>query len=186
VTQIQLRPGDPAPQFRMEDALGHAVSLQDYKNKHVLLVFLRYSGCPLCNLSIHRLTMEYPMLSRNGCEVIAFVQSDAPAIKKHIYDRHKNRPQYPIIGDNQRKLYKKYGVRSSIRAAVLSIKDIPYWIKSAYGLNFKQTEIDGDLLLVPALFLVAPDTQTIVTADYGTSFYDHQTFTKIYEPLIFK
>jgi peroxiredoxin len=181
-----LNIGDSAPQFTAIDALGTSVDLKRFKDKYVLLVFLRYSGCPWCNLTIHRLSLEYTMLSQNGCEVLAFVQSSAENIQKHIYDRHKVKPLYSIVADPKRKYYDMYGVGTSVKAAVHSIIDIPYWIKSAYELGFHQPKIDGNLLIVPAMFLVGPDNQDIVKSEYGSSFYDHRTFTDIYEPLFFK
>ena len=182
----KLNLGDIAPQFRTTDVLGNVVDLAVYKDKFVLLAFLRFSGCPFCNLTIHRLSMEYSMLTKNGCQVIAIVQSAGDGIKKNIYDRHKVRPPYPIIADPDRALCDLYGVRESKLAAVWSIKDIPYWIEAVYGHGFRQAEIDGSLLLVPALFLVGPGDQKIVRAGYGSSFYDHATFTSIYESLIFE
>ena len=166
--------------------MGNSIALADYKDKFVLLVFLRYSGCPLCNLTIHRLTLEYPMLRDSGCEVVAFIQSSPENIKKNIHERHKTSPQYPIIADEKRKYYDMYGVKNSAVAGVKSLLDIPYWLKAAYVHGFPQTEVDGSLLLVPATFLIGPGTQPIVKAEYGSSFYDHRTFTSIYEPLNFK
>ncbi len=182
----QLTTGDLAPQFTTVDAFGKPVDLTDYKDSHVLLVFMRYAGCPFCNLTLHRLTMEYPMLRDSGCKVIAVVQSDAARIQTDVYDRHKHRPQYPIIPDLSKKLYGPYGVRSSKKAIAKSFLDIPYWLKSAYTLGFKQTKLDSDSFLVPATFLIGPGEQRIVKAEYNSSFYDHRTFTAIYEPLVFK
>lgn len=183
---IHLEPGATAPEFEAADTFGDTVRLSDYKNKHVLLVFLRYSACPWCNMTIHRLSVEYPMLQENDCEVIAFMQSKPANIQKNIYDMHRVRPGFPIIPDIDLKYYKQYGVKTSLPAAAVSIKDIPYWLKSISVHGLKRPEIDGNLLLVPATFLVSPGAQSIVKAEYGSSFYDNQTFTKIYEPLIFQ
>lgn len=181
-----LEVGDQAPPFVVTDALGETAQLSDYKDSPVLLVFLRYSGCPLCNLTIHRLTMEYPMLLKSGCKVIAFVQSTAEDIKTNIYGRHKNVPQFPIIPDPDRKFYDMYGVQNSAKILTKVITDVPYWMKSIFELGFKQTKIDGDLLLVPATFLIGPDEQRLELAEYNASFYEHNTFTSIYESLTFK
>lgn len=181
----QLRAGTSAPRFKTTDVLGGRVDMAAYDDSYTLLVFLRYSGCPWCNLAIHRLSMEYQMLSKNGCRVIAFVQSEADNIHKNIYGRHKVRPQYPIIGDPDRRLYDLYGVGESRMAAVRSIPDIPYWLKAVFVHGFPQTEVDGNLLMVPAMFLVGRGEQKIIQAEYGSSFYDHSTFTDIYEQLTF-
>jgi hypothetical protein len=129
------------------------------------------------------------MLKKNGCEVVAFMQSTDENIKHNIYDRHSVRPQFPIIADQERHFYRQYGVKSSVKAAVRSLRDIPFWLQSVSKHGFKQTTVDGDLLLVPAHFLVGPrkqGRQEVVKAEYGSSYYDHQTFTEIYELLTFK
>lgn len=184
MVQPKLHAGDDAPQFKLVDVMGQNIDLSKYADTFVLVVFLRYSGCPLCNLTLHRLTLEYPMLKQNGCEVIAFVQSSADNIKRNIYDR-QHTPPYPIIADPARRMYDNYGVYTSTKAAVKSIVDIPYWLKSAFSLGYPQTEVDGEMLLVPATFLVNRGTQTVTKAHYNSSFYDHGTFTGIYEDLIF-
>ncbi|MGI9028040.1 MAG: redoxin domain-containing protein [Candidatus Saccharimonadales bacterium] len=183
---IRLKPSDTAPDFSVVDVMGKTISLSDYRAQSVLLVFLRYSGCPWCNLTIHRLTLEYPMLHKQKCQVIAFIQSDAESIKKNIYERHAIKPQFPIIADAAKQFYKLYGVQSSRGAAFKSIKHIPQWAHAVRKHGFKQTEIDGDLFLVPATFLLAAQTQTIVKANYGTSFYEFDSLFSIYESLIFK
>lgn len=182
----KLRDGDSAPQFQATDVLGIDINLADYKDKFVLLVFLRYSGCPWCNLTLHRLTLEYPMLQQNGCEVIAFVQSSADNITANMYGRQQPRPPFPIIGDPERHYYDLYGVGTSVKAAARSIVDIPYWLKAVYEHGYKQTKIDGNMLIVPATFLVGADSQEVIKVEYSSSFYDHATFTSIYEPLVFK
>lgn len=186
ITTDYLSAGDTAPHFIAADVFGKPVSLVSSKAKFVMLVFMRYAGCPWCNLTIHRLSLEYPMLKKDGCEVIAFVQSTAENIKKNIYERHAVKPPYQIVADQERMHYDLYGVKPSVAAAFRSITEIPHWIKSVHEHGFKQTEVDGSLLMVPAMFLIEPRQQRIVNAQYSASFYDHSTFTDIYQSLIFE
>lgn len=183
----RLEPGQKAPDFTATDVSGHKVALKNYKDSYVLLVFLRYSGCPFCNLAIHRLAMEYKQLRENDCEVIAFIQSSKENIETNIYNRHALKPQYPIIADPDMKIYKKYGVtKTSAVAFVKSIPKMPYWVHSVAEHGFKQTKIDGKSFLVPGYFLVNGRTGELVKTDYATSFFEHQTFTEIYQPLLFE
>ncbi|HEX8226414.1 MAG TPA: redoxin domain-containing protein [Candidatus Saccharimonadales bacterium] len=183
----ELNTGDHAPSFSLPDSFGNIIALADYADTYVLAVFLRYASCPFCNLTIHRLSLEEKLLSQNGCKVIVFVQSGSENIQNNIHDRHGAPPlPFPIIPDPEQKYYAKYGVRTSLLAAAKSIKDIPYWLKSAFQLGFNQKAVDGNLLLVPAMFLIGPGEQRITYASYGPSFYDHRSFTEVYEQLIFK
>ena len=180
-----IKIGDTAPDFTVKDVMGKKVELKSYHPKSVLVVFLRYSGCPWCNLALHRLSMEYDLLVKNNCEVIAFIQSSAENVQENIYKRHAHRPAFPIIPDQERKIYKKYGVSNSIKAAAKSITRIPYWVHAVREQGFKQKKIDGDFFLVPAMFLVSGHSGKILLASYSKSFYDHQTFTDVYEKLGF-
>ncbi len=180
-----LEAGDPAPQFQTIDASGEKVDLANYKDDFVLLVFLRYAGCPWCNLAIHRLSIEHNLLVKNGCRVLTFVQSTTENVQKNIYDRHDNRPPFPIIADQKRVFYDQYAIKTSLKAAAKSVIDIPYWLQSVFKHGHRQVDVDGNMLLVPAQFLVSPGDQKIVLADYGSSYYEHETFTAIYEHLTF-
>lgn len=182
----QLQVGDRALMFNTVDALGNPVDLAAHSSNFVLLAFLRYAGCPWCNLTIHRLAVEYPLLQKSHCQVIAVVQSTAGNIQRHIYDRHTIRPQFPIIADHSRILYDQYGIRPSLMAAGRSITDIPHWLNSVFTHGFRQAEVDGSLLMVPAMFLIAPRTQKLLIAEYSKSFYEHTTFTKVYDALTFE
>ncbi len=84
-------------------------------------------------------------------------------------------------------IYKQYGVtKSSLATYATSMTKIPYWLHSVRDHGFKQTKVDGKLFLVPAYFLINGRTGTLVRTDYAKSFYEHRTFTDIYQPLLFE
>jgi peroxiredoxin Q/BCP len=181
-----MRVGQSAPSFDTKDVYGHEVDLASFKKKYVLVAFMRYAGCPYCNLAIHRLSVEYPLLQQNGCDVVVFVQSDSDEIIKNIYGRHELKPPFPIVPDMAKRFYDLYGVKSSKMAFFPGqIKTLPFWLESVGKHGFKQGRLKGDHFLVPAMFLISTKTQQIATARYGSSFYDHETFTNIYESLTF-
>jgi peroxiredoxin Q/BCP len=183
----RLIPGEKAPNFTATDVTGKKINLSAYKDTYVLLVFLRYAGCPFCNLAIHRLAVEHKQLLDNDCEIIAFIQSSKENIETNIYKRHALTPQFPIIADKEMEIYKKYVVtKTSIVSYAASITKIPYWVYAVKDHGFKQSKVDGKLFLVPAYFLVNGRTGTLVRTDYATSFYEHRTFTEIYQPLLFE
>ncbi len=126
------------------------------------------------------------MLQQNGCDVVVFVQSKPSEIIKNIYHRHKLTPPYPIIPDKEKKFYKLYHVQSSKKVFFTGqVKTLPFWLTSVGKHGFKQGKLKGDLFLVPAMFLVDSKNQKIIAAKYGSSFYDNETFTSIYESLTF-
>ena len=175
-----------APELIAKDVFGNKVNLAESKSRYTLLVFLRYSGCPWCNLAIHRLTLEHASLKAEGCEIIAIVQSETEGIMDNIYTRHDPQPQFPIIADHEMKLYKQFDVKVSVLKSASNIVKIPYWLESVRKLGFKQEKIDGNYFLVPEWFLINNETGEIVKNEKGVSLYNHESFTPIHESLIFK
>lgn len=182
----KLLAGQIAPDFTTVDVLKNKIAVREIDARYVLLVFFRYAGCPWCNLAIHRLSLEYSTLKEHGCEVVAFIQSDARAITANIYDRHAHRPSFSIIADPKREYYDLYGVGLSLTAAVNSIKDVPVWLHSVRVHGYKQPKVDGNLFLVPASFLLDTRTNKIIQTSYGTSFYETEAFMDIYQSVFFK
>jgi peroxiredoxin len=181
-----LKAGQKAPEFAAKDVYGHKVDLSVYDKPYVLVAFMRYAGCPYCNLAVHRLSVEYPLLQQNDCNVIVFVQSESSEIIKNIYDRHELKPPFPIIPDLAKYFYDIYGVQSSKRAFFQGqIAAVPYWLQSVGKHGFKPGKLEGDYFLVPAMFLVRTRDMQILNARYGSSYYDHAAFTPIYESLTF-
>ncbi len=180
--KIKLKVGDIPPKFNALDSFGKKVRLLDYESKAVLLVFLRYAGCPWCNLALHRLTMEYPLLKKANCELVAFIESSPENIQKNIYERHSRKPKFHIIPEPNRKIYKQYGVEPSIKSIPKMIKDIPYWVHAVKKYGFKQAELDGNLFLVPAFFLLGRSGR-IMQLNYSADLFEHEAFENIYAAL---
>lgn len=182
----KLAAGHQAPLFHTTDVDGVPVSLDSQRRPYVLVAFLRYAGCPWCNLAVHRLALESKMLAQNDCDIIVFVQSTRQKIRENIHERHAVQPDFPIVADPSKKIYRQYGVNSSLHAVVRAINDIPAWVHAVREHGFTQGKVDGSLFLAQALFLVSCKTNNIVQALYGKSLYEHETFTPVYQSLIFK
>jgi len=129
--------------------------------------------------------MEYPLLKKHNCEIVAFVQSTAENVDKNIFMRHERKPKFPIVADQARTIYDVYGVYDSVLAGARSVTQIPHWVHAVRRHGFKQTSLDGDFFLVPAMFLVSGHSGKLLLAEYGKSFYEHETFTRVYEKLGF-
>ncbi|MDQ2973232.1 MAG: redoxin domain-containing protein [bacterium] len=179
-----LSVGDDAPNFKVTDVEGKKISLEDYSSKYLLIAFLRYAGCPWCNLAVHRLTMEQNILRDSKCELIVFIQSSTDNIEENIIKRHKVTPKFPIIADQEMKIYKKYFVKLSVAKTLkYAIRNVPIWVQAVYKEGYNQSNIDGSMFIVPATFLISRGTQKIVSIDYNADLYDHQSLTKIYDSI---
>ena len=174
------------PKLKVKDVFGKTIDVNKLESEYVLLVFLRYAGCPWCNLAIHRLTREYKELRVNKCEIIAFVQSDTKSIMKNIYDRHDPKPPFTIIPDSEMVFYKMFNIKSSVTGFVRGLTKTPQWLKASTELGFRQTKMDGSFFLVPGWFLYSNRTNKIVKQQRGISLHSHEAFLDIYNSLYFK
>ena len=182
--QRRLKIGDTIPDFWTRDIAGREVDSRQLK-KNTLVVFLRYAGCPFCNLAIYRLTHEYKLLKKEGCEVIAFVQSTEESIESNILQQQDMLPPFSIVPDQPQDIYRLFGVRpNAAKAAKFTAKNATHWIDAVFNKKFKQTSFDGQAFMVPAYFLV--DKHGVIQlANYDASFYEDEIFTPIYEWLNF-
>ena len=182
--QRRLNAGDTIPDFWTRDINGQEVDSRDLKT-HTLLVFLRYAGCPFCNLAIYRLANEYEKLQAAGCDVVAFVQSTETNIEEHIIKQQDGMPPFKIVSDQQQDIYKLFGVTpNAVKATKYTAVNAVHWIDAVFKKKFKQTSFDGSAFLVPAYFVVDHDGK-VKLADYDASFYEDDVFAPIYEQLDF-
>src|SRR5262245_43429624 len=122
---MRLQPGTSAPDFTVTSVDGQTRSLAAYRGKPVLLQFYRYAGCPMCDLRLHDFSREYPRLQARGLEVIAFFHSSPERLRRHLRERGLT---FPVVGDPTQRVYRQYGVESSIARLVLSaLKPSFYW-----------------------------------------------------------
>lgn len=180
----QLKLGAKIPDFWTRDINGHEVDSRTLKNT-TLFVFLRFAGCPFCNLAVYRLSHEYKLLKKNGCDVIAFIQSTEENIEEHVLAQQRITPPFSIVSDQQQDIYKLFGVApNATKAAKYTAKNASHWIDAVFKKKFKQTSFDGQAFMVPAYFLVGKDG-AVKLANYDASFYEDEVFTPIYEYLTF-
>jgi len=182
--QRRLKVGDRIPDFWTRDLDGREVDSREFKG-YTLLVFLRYAGCPFCNLAVLRLNHEHKLLQKNGCEVIVFIQSSEETIEKYVLSRQDKIPAYSVVADQQQDFYRLFGVRPNASAMMrYTAKNASHWMEAVFEKSFTQQRADGSPMMVPAYFLV-DDKGIIQLADYEASLYDDASFTPIYDVLTF-
>jgi len=172
---MRLQTGQPAKPFAVRDIFDRPVSLQDFSGKKLMLSFYRYASCPLCNLRVHELIARYPDYRARGMDIVAFFQSPVESIRRYV---GRQDAPFPIIADPQRTVYRQYGVEMSIWGMIAA----GFWwhprmvIANLKGFWFGKME--GNIALVPADFLINPNS-TIHTAFYGTTIADHVSLAQV-------
>ncbi len=179
-----LQPGQKAPDFSTTDYLGNPIALRDYAGKKLMICFLRYAGCPFCNLSLLKIIEAYPKFHKDGLEILCFIQSPAEGIASG--KPAQLNPPFPLIPDPEKKIYTLYGVTSSIIKSLKTLPTLPYYLKQFAQTGIRQGKVDGDLLLMPAYFLISEKGHIIHSAYFSENFGDHIPFIRIHDFLLFE
>src|SRR6266446_5069006 len=112
----KLKTNDIFPKKTLADIHDKTVNIPDSSVTWTHLQFRRFAGCPICNLHLQSFVKRNEELKSNGIrEVVVFHSS-----KDALLPYQGNFP-FHVIGDPEKKLYKQFGVETSIWA-ILSPK----------------------------------------------------------------
>lgn len=172
---MRLKIGDKANDFQVRDVHGKNINLDYYKGKKLMLSFYRYASCPLCNLRIHNLIQNYPLIEKRGIHMLAFFESPKESILKYV---GKQNPPFSIIADPERVIYKMYGVESSWLAFMNSTIKRSFDGMIAFTKGFLPGKLEGNIALLPADFII-DENHKITIAYYGKDIGDHLPLKEI-------
>ncbi|MFH1539321.1 MAG: peroxiredoxin-like family protein [bacterium] len=153
--KTKLRPGNEAPDIYTVDANGVQLGLPDYRGmRSVVLVFLRYVGCPICRLALQDLKKNYAKFEEKDAEVVVFVQSPLESIEKA-----GGAAQFPfrLVADPEGEYYELYGVGSGKLgvscASMLAPKTVARAVKATLK-GHMQGKKEGNQWQLPGDFIV--------------------------------
>ena len=79
-------------------------------NDIVHLQFRRFAGCPICSLHLREVARRRDEIAGAGITEVVVFHSAADALRRYQADL-----PFAVVADPDRKLYKQFGVESSIR-----------------------------------------------------------------------
>ena len=151
-----LRCGKKIPDFSCETAAGREESfLAGLSAKRTILVFHRFIGCRLCQLSLWDAARCYPALREADREVAYVVQSgreNASPVLERLGTPFK------VICDPEGQLYRLFDVRPAASQKEMGDpRVIAAEVARAERLHLEKGVLEGDPLQRPALFLIDPE-----------------------------
>ncbi|MBS0435283.1 MAG: AhpC/TSA family protein [Proteobacteria bacterium] len=149
---MPLREGSTAPDFQTTDMFGSAVRLSDLRGRPVLLSFMRYASCPMCNLRVRELALAHERLSREGLVMLVVFQSTAESMKEYV---GRQDAPFALIPDPDMSLYRLFEVERGW-AGLLAPGNAVHAVK-AFSKGFAPGRIEGPFNRLPADFLIGPD-----------------------------
>ncbi|HQH18609.1 MAG TPA: thioredoxin-dependent thiol peroxidase [Bacteroidales bacterium] len=102
-----LQKGDKAPDFKGTDENGKIITLSHFKGKKLVLYFYPKDQTPGCTAEACDLRDHYPLLLKQGYDVIGISADDEKSHQKFI---EKNKLPFSLIADTDKKIIMAYGV----------------------------------------------------------------------------
>jgi peroxiredoxin Q/BCP len=103
----QLKEGNPAPDFSINDEQGNSIKLSDYYGKKLILFFYPKANTPGCTAEACNLRDHYRELKDKG---YALLGVSADSAKKQQNFREKHELPFPLIPDTEKEIIRAYGV----------------------------------------------------------------------------
>jgi peroxiredoxin len=143
--------GEKAPLFVIPDVNGVEFSLSEYAGKkNVVLVFLRYLGCPICQMTLADLKNEYGRFTAKDAEVVAFVQSPPETIRK---SGDASAFPFRLIPDEDERIYKLYRVGVTNIFGLVNPNVLRQGLKAMLK-GHRQGKKEGNTFQVPGEFII--------------------------------
>lgn len=158
------------PELKLYDAL------QRVEGK-TALVFLRYYGCPICQLDIREFAESYDAITAAGGQLLVVLQSDPARLAAQLT---QGELPFDILCDPDQKLYKELAIEpAASMLKMMSFAALKKIIRSTKR-GFKHGEYEGIEEQLPAAFLLQRDG-TVLWAHYGKDVGDVPTAQELAE-----
>ncbi|MBN1881708.1 MAG: AhpC/TSA family protein [Deltaproteobacteria bacterium] len=160
--------GMTAPDFTFNTPWKQNIRLSDVAGeRRTYLIFLRYMGCPLCQMKISRLKSDWGRFREADLNVVVVLQSEPENITALVSE---DEVPFYIACDPDEALFRLYGVAtgSIFRYATPSV------IKKAMRakkMGFSHGKSEGKEMQLPAVFLLHTD-MNVAYAYYGRNVGD--------------
>jgi thioredoxin-dependent peroxiredoxin len=173
---MKLHKQQLAPTFQTIDVFGNPVSLAQFKGKKIYLAFMRFAGCPVCNLRVHTLLKQGNAFKEKNIEVVLIYESSIENMLVYLNDE-----TYPFtfVADPQNSLYNAFGVETSFGKLLKSLfKGMLDKVKKGEKLFKKKPVLDGKVTRMEAEFLIDKNGKLLI-AHYGSFLGDNVAIDEI-------
>lgn len=127
------------------------------------LVFLRYYGCPICRLDMHRFAEGYGQIQKTGGQLLVVLQSDPKTLSEQI---QADTFPFTILCDPDMELYRQLSIDpAASMLKMMSLKALGKILKSKKQ-GFSHGQYEGNEQQLPAAFILTPEG-TVSYVQYG-------------------
>ena len=107
----KLMPGDIFPDYTVSTQFEDETTISRIaEGKPLMLVVLRYIGCPSCRYDVHMMQVNYEKFVEKGVSLAVVMQSTPESIRKSLSDEPLS---FPIICDPDYKIYNDLEIKAA-------------------------------------------------------------------------
>ena len=146
--------GDKAPNFQFDTPWNFSRDFYEtLRNQVAVCVFLRYHGCPICQMELSNLKREIDVFRQKGVMVFVFLQSSIETLSGLL-----NEDDWPfdIVCDPLGKIFQLYAVEPGGLLKYLHPKGLIRAVKATFS-GFFHKKFEGHETQLPAAFIVKSD-----------------------------
>lgn len=168
MAQLQLTDGYDVPDFGFDTPWETQQKFYDNAgNDAAVLIFLRYQGCPVCQLNMVNIKKDIALFHQKKARFFVVLQSQ-PEIVAGL--NNKNDWPFTIICDPNSDLFRQFSVMPGGIFKYLHPAGLAAAIKATCK-GFRHGKFEGRETQLPALFIVSTDKR-ITYAYYGKTIND--------------
>ena len=177
MTTSQMKVGDNAPDFKYITPWEKDKGFYESAGKKpAVLVFLRYLGCPVCQIDMANLKSEIGLVKKKGASLFVIIQSSPDVVASST-----NKEDWPftILCDPQRSIYQLYHVSSGNILKYIHPAGLIAAVTATFK-GYRHCKFEGKETQLPAVFVVGGD-KVLNYVHYGRHIADipsTQTFLK--------
>lgn len=121
-----IREGMPAPGFELQDLFGKTVSLENFRGRKVVLVFIMHLGSLFCRVHLAELRRHYDRIQRLGGEIIVVSFEEGEELRR-LVSAHKL--PFVFVTDPQKDVYRAYGMIFREKGAAITPKTLVKYVR---------------------------------------------------------
>lgn len=164
----RLNIGDKAPNFQFDTPWRSSQNFYEtIPHQDAVLLFLRYHGCPVCQMEMANFKREIALFNQREARVFVFLQSAiatlSPLLKEDDWP-------FDIVCDPEGKIFQRYGVEPGGFLKYLYPAGLIAAIR-ATSRGFLHKKFEGRETQLPAAFIITSD-KTVKHAYYGKNIGD--------------
>ena len=164
----RIKVGDKAPDFQFDTPWSSFRGFyESVQNQDAVLVFLRYHGCPVCQMEMANLRREMELFNQKKARVFVFLQSSTATLLPLLQEEDW---PFEIVCDPKGKIFELYAVGTG--------NLFQYLHPAAFVAAFKATcrgfmhkKFEGKETQLPAAFVIKSD-KTVKYRYYGQNVSD--------------